>query len=338
MLFEEEIAELALANLQVHTGIEGKWLASESSFNKGIDGEVLLYINGNELKFNAEVKREFREYHMDKLLEQASRYNPLLLIADRLFPAQKERLRENQISYLDVSGNTYIKNGEVLLWIEGQKGVYNGTEAAKTNRAFTKAGLKVVFTLLQNQTAINYSYRELASFAGVALGTINEAMTALREAGYLLQVNKNRMILDNKRQLLEHWLVGYGNVLKPSLLMGNYQMRDTTNWKAAKLPEGALWGGEPAGDLVTGYLSPEQWTIYISHGKSEVAKALQLIPKQGGNLKLFRRFWTDVALDAQNITTPDLITYADLLLTNDQRCIETAKIIYEQRLSNAFDT
>ncbi|MHA4736803.1 type IV toxin-antitoxin system AbiEi family antitoxin [Dyadobacter sp. MSC1_007] len=337
MLSEQEIAYLALTNLEAHTGIEGQWFTA-MPFDRAIDGEVVLNVQGRELRFKAEVKREFREYHMDELLDKASRYHPLVLIANRLFPAQKERLRGHQISYLDVSGNAYLKSGEVLLWIEGQKGAYNGMEATKTNRAFTKAGLKVVYALLQNQAAVNFTYRELASFAGVALGTINEAMTALKEAGYLLRVNKNRMILDNKRQLLEHWLVGYGNVLKPSLQLGSYQMRDTANWKTVKLPAGALWGGEPAGDLTTGYLHPERWTIYISHSKSEVVKELQLIPKQDGNLKLFKKFWTDVALDSLNIATPDLITYADLLLTGDQRCIETAKIIYEQKLSNAFDT
>ncbi|PSL18608.1 type IV toxin-antitoxin system AbiEi family antitoxin [Dyadobacter jiangsuensis] len=337
MLREQEIAEQALANLKAHTGIEGKWLKEDSQFGKGIDGEVLLHLNGNQLRFKVEVKREFREYQMNSLVEQAARYSPLLLISDRLYPAQKAGLREHRISYLDAAGNSYISHGDILLWIEGQKGVYNGIGVVRTNRAFTKAGLKVVFALLQNPDAINYSYRDLASLAGVALGTINEAMTALKEAGYLLRVNKNRLVLDNKKQLLEHWLVGYGNVLKPSLLVGDYQMRDTINWKRASLPQGALWGGEPAADLVTGHLSPEQWTIYIGVGKSEVAKALHLIPKQGGNLRLFKKFWTDAASDTQHITTPDLITYADLLLTGDQRCIETATLIYQQKLSNTFD-
>lgn len=337
MGYEQEIVKLALANLRVLTGIQGEWLAEQSSYDSSCNGHALFYINDKVLEFNVEVKREFRQYHVSTLVEQASRYSPLLLIAERLYPAQKERLREHQISYLDVAGNAYIRNGEVFLWIEGQKGASNGVEATKTNRAFTKAGLKVVFALLQNQDTINYSYRELALFAGVALGTINEVMTALKEAGYVLRVNKNRVILDNKKQLLDQWLVGYGNVLKPSLLMGSYYMRDTVNWKIAKLPEGAIWGGEPAGDLATGYLSPEQWTIYIDHGKNEVAKALQLIPEQRGNLKLFKKFWTNAANDAQNIITPDLLTYADLLLTGDQRCIETANIIYEQKLSNAFD-
>lgn len=331
-----QIAEQALASLKVHTGMQGNWLAGGNSLSHGIEGEVQLDVNGKQLTFHVEVKRELRAYHMDRLIELASRHMPLLLIADRLYPAQKEQLREHQISYLDLSGNVYIRNGDVFIWIEGQKGAYHGKEARKTNRAFTKAGLKVVFALLQNPDAINYSYRELASFAGVALGTINEVMIALKEAGYLLRMNRTRMILDNKKQLLEHWLMGYGNVLKPSMLAGSYQMHDTLNWKKAKLPEGVLWGGEPAADMLTGHLSPEQWTIYFSHSKIEVAKALQLVPRQEGNVKLYKKFWTDAASDTQSIVSPDLITYADLLLTGDQRCIETANIIYEQKLNNLF--
>ena len=33
-----------------------------------------------------------------------------------------------------------------------------------------------------------------------------------------------------------------------------------------------------------------------------------------------------------NKSTPPLLTYADLLLTNNKRCIETAQIIYEKHI------
>jgi len=329
--------EAALRNLEIHTGIPGRWDTKNSGTPDQTDGELTIEVSGKPIMFQTEIKREFREYHMESLLKQASLYKPLLLVADRIFPAQKEKLRQNGISYLDTAGNAYISAGEVLLWIEGQKAVFTGSESTKANRAFTRAGLKVVYALLQNHSAVNYSYREIATFADVALGTITEAMLALKESGYLLRVNKDRMILDNKKQLLDKWLTAYGNILKPSLLMGNYYFQVSPNWKNIALPPQTLWGGEPAGELLTEHLQPEQWTIYTKLSKTEVAKALLLAPMQNANLKIYKKFWTDVTVGPGLSATPPLITYADLMLTGDPRCIETANIIYEKNLSQAFE-
>ena len=58
-----------------------------------------------------------------------------MLVADKIYPAQKQRLRENGIAYLDTAGNIYVSNGNLLLWLDGH------IDVKKTNRAFTKAGL-----------------------------------------------------------------------------------------------------------------------------------------------------------------------------------------------------
>jgi hypothetical protein len=68
------------------------------------------------------VKREFHEYHLDKLLRQAELNKPFMLIADKIYPAQNQRLRENGIAYLDTAGNIYASNGNLLLWLDGQSG------------------------------------------------------------------------------------------------------------------------------------------------------------------------------------------------------------------------
>jgi len=336
ILTENEIVENALRNLEANTGIAGYWTSQDNSYDNGIDGETRITIGETTVIFNTEVKREFREYHLDKLLRQAELNKPFMLIADRIFPAQKQRLRENGIAYLDTSGNIYASNGNLLLWLDGQKPVHIAAYI-KTNRAFTKAGLKVVYAFLQNPEAVNFTYREIASFAKVALGTINEAILALKETGHLLVVNKNRMVLSNKRELLDNWMIGYRNILKPSLLLGTYHFGGSERWNQIELPATAVWGGEPAGDLETGHLNPKKWTIYTAQAKPELIKTLKLVPRSDGNLKIYDKFWLDTTLYPNNRVTPELITYADLMTTGDARCIETANIIYDKKLTRIFD-
>ena len=337
MLSEREIIGAALKNLQAHTRIPCTWEPALGQAESGIDGHISLHVGEKWLKFSAEIKREFRGYFMDELLNQAKKNKPLLLIAEKIFPAQKQRLREEGIAYLDIAGNIYLQDNETLVWVEGQKALPIDKEQTKTNRAFTKAGLRVVYMFLENEAFVNYTYRQIAGLATVALGTIKPVISALKEDGYLLEVNKDRMVLNNKKQLLEHWLIGYANILKPSLLTGTYLFRQTDQWKTLELPEGAVWGGEPAGDYLTNYLNPQQWTIYTHENKADIVRKLRLIPKDDGNLKIYKQFFAPMFQGWQRQTAPVLVTYADLIITGDARCIETAQVLYENHLAKNFD-
>lgn len=334
---ERAIAETALLNLEANMGIYGRWNGRSTGSRSQIDGELSLVIGSVEHTFKAEVKREFREYHLEMLFRQAQENQPFMVIAERLSPSIKKRLREQKVAYLDIAGNIHADLGNGLLWIEGQKPVHLPFENTKTNRAFTKAGLRVVFHFLLNPTAVNDSYRKIAAGAGVALGTINEAMSALKEEGYLVAVNKERMILNKKKQLLENWMMGYQNILKPSLFLGAYYFRPFQDWKSSPLPPTAVWGGEPAGDIQTGFLNPEQWTVYTGEPKTELLGLLRLVPKKDGNIRIYKRFWTDQSSASNATVTPELLTYTDLMLTEDPRCIETAQMIYEQKLSKIIE-
>lgn len=337
MTTEREIIGTALKNLEDPTGIPAVWEPAPSKDGSGIDGHLSLNVSGKKLKFSIGIKREFRGYFMDQLLNQAKKNKPLLLIAEKIFPAQKKRLREEGIAYLDMAGNIYLKDKEVLVWLEGHKAMSADKEQTKTNRAFTKAGLRVVYLFLENEAFVNYTYRQIADLATVALGTIKSVISALKEDGYLLEVRKGRMMLHNKKQLLEHWLVGYGNILKPSLLVGTYLFRQTDQWKTLDLPEGTVWGGEPAGDYLSNYLNPQQWTIYTKEDKADIIKKLKLIPKEDGNLKIYRQFFAPIFQGDQRLAAPTLVTYADLIITGDTRCMETAQILYENDLAKKFD-
>ncbi|REA63538.1 hypothetical protein DSL64_03590 [Dyadobacter luteus] len=44
----------------------------------------------------------------------------------------------------------------------------------------------------------------------------------------------------------------------------------------------------------------------------------------------------DTTIYMNNRATPELITYADLMITGDARCIETANIIYDKKLTHIF--
>jgi hypothetical protein len=96
----------------------------------------------------------------------------------------------------------------------------------------------------------------------------------------------------------------------------------------------AQWGGEAAGEIMTDYLQAEKLTIHTD--TLQVVTALSLIPTEDGDVKIYERFWHQAG--GIQVTAPPLLVYADLLVTDDPRCIETANLIYEKYLKERFET
>lgn len=326
---EDKILDTATKNLTDYTGLKAHWKVGKERV------DAMFYLEDKNIKFYVEVKRELRGHHLEALQQYAKKYQPFMVVAENIFPTLKKQLRDGGIAYLDAAGNIFYNTGNQYVWIEGNK-IQKGQEEKK-NRAFTKAGLRVVFQFLLDEEVLNQPYREIAAMAGVALGNIKHVFDGLKELGFILRVDKNRMKLLKKRDLLDRWIDGYGTVLKPTLHIGNFRFvkeEDSKAWKKLNLDrEKTVWASEAAADLITNYLVPLKLDLYTKEAKTELMKRWKLIPDPAGKVQLYERFWNN---DTNQKYAPEVLVYADLILTNDPRCMETAKMIYDKYLANEF--
>jgi hypothetical protein len=281
----------------------------------------------------AEVKKELRPYHLGQLEILAQKYTPLMVIAETIFPTLKEELRKKEIGYLDGAGNLFLQTNNIYVWMDGNKPVKAATTT--TNRAFTKTGLRVVFYFMLTPEAINFTYRKIADATGIALGNVRNIIEGLREAGHILQVTKKEMKLVDKRELLERWITGYRETLKPTLLLGEYNMANPEglrDWQSLATDLGeTYWGGEPGADYLTNYLTPAELTIYTTQDKVYLMKKWRLVPAKHGRIKIYKKFWEDHTTE-DKLYAPPLLIFADLIITNDPRCAEVAEMVYEKYL------
>lgn len=333
---EDFIVHTALAKLKEIADITGTWndnipYNQVNNTIKDIDGIVEINIMDEKTTFFTEIKKELRNYQLPGIFDKAKKYERFLLIAENIFPKIKEQLREKNIGYLDTKGNIYIKTDKNLIWIEHGKQLTK--EKKIPNRAFTKIGIKVLFLYLLDQEWLNRPYREIAENAGVALGTVPPVIAGLKELGYLVKVDKKRLRLIKKEELLNKWAEAYGEKLKPKIKVGNF-MQDTksmNNWREINFNDDkTLWGGEPAADLLTNYLNPEKFTLYTARNTKELIINFHLLPHKNGQIAVYEKFWK--LTGGNQKTVPPLLVYADLINTGDSRCIETAKIIYDRYL------
>jgi hypothetical protein len=65
--------------------------------------------------------------------------------------------------------------------------------------------------------------------------------------------------------------------------------------------------------------------------RNELMRNYRLIPEPKGDVRIYKKFWNNETND-NNEAVPTLLTYVDLINTDDKRCLETAEMIYKQHV------
>ena len=135
-------------------------------------------------------------------------------------------------------------------------------------------------------------------------------------------------------------MVAYKETFQPTIEIGRFRFANNENfihWRNVQLREGEIyWGGEPAGDLLTDYLRPGELTLYTTETRNELMRNYRLIPDQNGDVKIYRQFWKNEFNTENQITVPPLLVYTDLMNTGNNRCQETARMIWDKYLAHEF--
>jgi len=336
---EREIMDAAVKAFQRETGLRAEWAGvNHDRADNGVDGELDIFFDQKPLHFKIEIKTEIRPHHLDRIVHQNKVTGPLIVVAEYIQPKAKTELQQLEIGYIETTGNVFLRRPRHFILIDTKR---ETIPVKEVNRAFTKTGLKVIFLFLQDETFVRQPYRTIAAKAGVGLGNVNHIMNGLKAQRILVLKGNDQYFIADKTALLDKWLEAYELRLKPTLHLGNYRFtnrEDFFRWNELALDaQKTAWGGEPAGDIYTDYLKPETLTLYTEESKAELMKKYRLIPDAEGNINVYEKFWQHT-IDQQKPVVPPLLAYTDLMNTGNQRCIDTAKKIYEEYLKNKFES
>lgn len=326
---EEEIIHKAFEKLDKKIVVFLNWETKEREDDMNIDGLLDFLINDHRFQFNVEVKKDIKNHQLYNLIEYKNHFKDFLLVAEKLYPKTKKELRENDINYIEANGNAYINKNDVYLFIDTNKPLK--TQKEKGNRAFTKTGLKVVFHFLINPQLINRTQREIADFTNVGLGNIPQIINGLWETDHLLKLNTKEYVINDYEELLDKWITEFDQTLRPAVFKQRFRFQNRDqNWRDIHLNTNkTLWGGEPAGDILTDHLRPEKFTLYTTETNKDLMIDYKLIPDEEGEIWVYETFWNNTLNEK---TVPKQLVYTDLMITNDKRCKETAKLIFDEHI------
>ena len=279
--------------------------------------------------YYVEIKQGLRPATLGATLHQIDRFGkPGMLIADYVTPAMAETLKARGVAFLDATGNAFLDQPPLYVWVKGQRPQEKYAAGPPTGRAFRPGGLKVLFALLCQPDRVDHPYRDIAHQAGVAHGTVGWVMTDLQQLGFVADIDGKRRLLQQER-LLKQWTEAYARTLRPRLLIARYRTDMTAWWADLNQQKyDVLLGGEVAAARITGHLRPETVTLYAKQAPPRLLLDYKLRADPAGPVEVVQRFW---AFDTENAAVVPLpLIYADLVMTGDARCLETADLIYER--------
>lgn len=340
LTMNEDLLHLAIENLGKNLSIDIKYEIQYDFLQKDnyqIDGK-LVFLNEIPFKeFSIEMKNNLSLSVLSHLIELNEKINNLLVVSDYISKPLKEKLKHKNISYLDAAGNFFLKKENLFFYIETNK--TNRNNFKKTNKAFSPAGLKVIYNLLIVPNLLTKSYRDIAEQSTVSIHTVGKVIKELLRDGYIIKESEKSYIIRDKERLFQDWVTLFNKVLRPKLKHRKYQAHDKSKdfFTSDREINYDSLGGELAAQILTDYLIAENIYFYTEESFLELSKEHKLIPFESGNVTLIEKFWKSEKSSKQ-LTVHPILVYADLLDNPTPRNIETAQLLFQKHIKDYVKT
>lgn len=260
---------------------------------------------------------------------------PLILFAPYVSPEMGALLVAHGINFVDRAGNCHLDlGGRFVGHVEGRK-LRHSSDAPGGMRA---PGFRLIFALLVQPDLLNASARERARASGVSLGTASNVLHRL-EHDRLVVRTKSKRHLVRRDDLVERWIAGYAETLRPQLFAGRFQTPDkdppTLEVRVAGLlghDETWAWGGAAAAFRLTKHYRSDETVLHVEGASSSLPKRLKAIPHRSGRLILLGVPGPLAFRGQVPHTVHPLLIYTELVLTGSDRAREAASELRERFL------
>ncbi|WP_439686242.1 MarR family transcriptional regulator [Cupriavidus oxalaticus] len=342
--FAETLIHAAVAAFHASTALHAEPLPGPKISTFQPDGTIRFELGGGKTcTLPATVRRSVDRFSVvSGIAELQQRVGQkLLLVTSYVSPDMAERLRSQDIAFLDTAGNVSLRLPGTVLYVVGRREPARGAALPRARSGSPKQ-LEVLFALISNPGLLTAPYRTIAGAAGVALSTVNVALDDLLHRGLLAVGHDGKRRFSDWDRVVDEWAALYPLRLRPKLASKRFTATRPDWWHAIELHRyDAVFGGEAAAELLVHNLRAERITLYAdsaSPGPLLLQARLKAEPR--GEVEIVRRFWPDLPGKSGTAggIVPDvahpILVYADLLDTGESRNVEAARQIREQYLAH----
>ncbi len=351
---KEEILQLIIRNLNDLTKMQGVSIIEVSHhdqhYSSPVYPDLLVGLEYRNIKINlaCEVIDSIRPVNLTRDIEKvkniARRFQEALPIILAKFVSGEIRKRciENEVGYIDCSGNIYISAPGILISKETDKNLF--PEKRETSVIFRDRASIILKKLLTDVQGIR-KIRDLHRETGVSLGHISAVIKALEKSSYIVRVKDSGIKLVRLKELLSEWLGFYRferlnqitpyffNVGKQHSIINEIVMR------ADHLPsQKYCFTLHAAGDYVAPWVRYQGVHMYIDGPPEPWRNLLGLISaKQDANLFIIQPYYETSVFYDSHITGNFVPLVSDIQLFLDlyhypQRGREAAEHLFKIKL------
>lgn len=338
--WETRLLQDAFSALKAQTGIDAKLVGNSPALpdNRPTDAIVDLLPADTPIRYIVECKSFVdRKGHIDQAqrrLKATGQYG--LLVAPYISKELAAHCRAAGLQFIDTCGNAYLHAPGFLILISGEKPQHLHQSIRPPKGLTNAASLRVTLALLTKPELVRAPLKEIAHYAGVALGTAYNVLQDLAHRGFLINKESagQRKLLDSTR-LIDEWAMNYPTTLRAKLNGRKFTASHREWWKSFDMPEvDFAWGSEVAASRMTGYLKPGTQTLYAAPADMGtltrgLVKQYRIKPDPQGEIEILEKFWHWQPETAPNVAPP-LLVYSELLAILDPRARETADMIKER--------
>lgn len=254
----------------------------------------------------------------------------LLLLGPRVTERSAEMFRQLGINYLDQAGNAFLTFDGVHFDVRGRRasGNVNASPFRQTRggvNLFSTKRSQVIFALLSWPALLEGPVRKVAVTAGVSLGQAQITLELLIQYGFLDQ--RKQFLPGQRDRLLDQWAAAFPTGLGSASKTGRF------SGESSRLDPGdsvVYISGEAA---VPSFLRQETIVLYTDEFPTELIRTHRWRrDEEHPNIFLRRQFWQPPhATPGPGVyEAPFLLTYAELLASNDGRQQEAARSLREE--------
>jgi hypothetical protein len=179
----------------------------------------------------------------------------------------------------------------------------------------------------------------MARASGVSLGTASNVLSRL-EYDRIVVRTKSKRHLVRRDDLLQRWIAGYAETLRPQLLVGRFQTPDKDPSALEDRVAGILgkdgtwaWGGAAAAFHLTRHYRSDETVLHVATASRDLPKRLKAVPHRSGRLMLLGVPGPYAFRGSVPHTVHPLLIYTELVLTGSDRAREAAAELRDRFLA-----
>lgn len=274
---------------------------------------------------------------LERVLSQHNPDDPVaMLFSDHVPPAATQELARRRVNFVDLAGNCFLRLGtDHVAEVLGRK-----AELVRPPHASSAARSRVLTGLLLRPELVGASTRAISQRLGVSKSSVALSLSELEGQGVLGRSTGGRQLV--RRGLLDRWLQGYLESLRPHLVEGRFaaeepdpvalEARLLRQLKGQERPY-ALSGAAAAYREHHHYRG-EQTAIFFDGFEWGLVRALRLAAKKDGPVTLLRSPVPLAGLIEKTRLAPWLLVYGDLLAEGSPRAREAAEEVRQKHLGD----